>query len=36
MVGQRIHARIRNKSVNFIVFGSDNPEECPFDDGAEA
>jgi hypothetical protein len=36
MIHQRIHARIRHKSVNLIVLGSDNPEECFADKLSEA
>jgi len=27
MISQRIHARIRNKSVNFIILGSDDSKK---------
>jgi hypothetical protein len=36
MIRQRIHARIRNKSVNFIILGSDDSKKGFADMLAEA
>jgi hypothetical protein len=36
MVRQRIHTRIRNKRIDFVILRSDNAEECFADKLSEA